>query len=250
MVENNIRHAGAVLLGPVPIRGRLKKALAMTPGAIIDTIEASGLRGCGGAGFPTGTEVAARGGAGRAAHRHLQCRRGRAGHLQGPRLLTERPHLLVEGMTIAARAVGAPRASSTCGASTPICATVIEDVLADRRARGLLGKHILGVGGFDFDIRIQMGAGAYICGEEGALISSCEGLPGEPKNRPPFPVNRGYLGYPTVVNNVETFCHAARILDRGAQWFFDMGRRAATAPSSSASRATASIPASTSCPTA
>jgi [NiFe] hydrogenase diaphorase moiety large subunit len=81
----------------------------------------------------------------------------------------------------------------------------------------------MGVDGFDFDIRIQMGAGAYICGEEGALISSCEGLPGEPKTRPPFPVNRGYLGYPTMVNNVETFCHAARILDRGAKWFFDMG---------------------------
>jgi hypothetical protein len=100
---------------------------------------------------------------------------------------------------------------------------LLEEVLADRRARGLLGKDIMGVDGFDFDLRVQMGAGAYICGEEGALISSCEGLPGEPKTRPPFPVNRGYLGYPTVVNNVETFCHAARILDRGAKWFFDMG---------------------------
>jgi [NiFe] hydrogenase diaphorase moiety large subunit len=96
-------------------------------------------------------------------------------------------------------------------------------VLAERRAAGLLGVGILGTAGFDFDIRLQLGAGAYVCGEEGALISSCEGLRGEPKTRPPFPVQRGYLGFPTVVNSVETLCHAARILDRGPEWFFAMG---------------------------
>jgi hypothetical protein len=100
----------------------------------------------------------------------------------------------------------------------------MDQVLERPAGAGLLGRDIIGVAGFDFDIRIQMGAGAYICGEDGALISSCEGLPGEPKTRPPYPATeRGYLGFPTIVNNVETFCHAARILDRGAEWFFAMG---------------------------
>ena len=148
---------------------------------------------------------------------------GEPGTFKDRVLLTERPHMLIEGMTIAARAVGAREGILYLRGEYVYLRELLEEVLADRRAKGLLGQDILGVSGFDFDIRLQMGAGAYICGEEGALISSCEGLPGEPKTRPPFPVTSGYLGYPTVVNNVETFCHAARIMDRGAQWFFDMG---------------------------
>ena len=223
-VENNIRHAGAVLLCPVPDSAGLKKALDMAPAQIIDTIEASGLRGCGGAGFTTGRKwrFAA---SEPAEKRYVLCNadEGEPGTFKDRVLLTERPHLLVEGMTIAARAVGAREGIIYLRGEYVYLRELIEEVLADRRARGLLGANILGIDGFDFDLRVQMGAGAYICGEEGALISSCEGLPGEPKTRPPFPVNRGYLGFPTVVNNVETFCHAARILDRGAQWFFDMG---------------------------
>jgi len=96
-------------------------------------------------------------------------------------------------------------------------------VLAQRRAKKLLGKDIGGKTGFSFDIRIQLGAGAYVCGEETALISSCEGLRGDPKNRPPFPAQKGYLGKPSVVNNVETFCCVARILDKGAGWFATIG---------------------------
>jgi len=223
-VENNIRHAGAVLLGPVPDSAGLKKAVDTTPAQIMDTIEASGLRGCGGAGFTTGKKwkFAA---SEKADKRFVFCNadEGEPGTFKDRVLLTERPHLLVEGMTIAARAVGAREGIIYLRGEYVYLRELIEEVLADRRARGLLGKDIMGVGGFDFDLRVQIGAGAYICGEEGALISSCEGLPGEPKTRPPFPVNRGYLGYPTVVNNVETFCHAARIMDRGAKWFFDMG---------------------------
>lgn len=224
MVENNIRHAGAVLLGAVPQEAGLTKALALTPSQIIDTVEASGLRGCGGAGFGSGrkwrlaAEAAADG-------RVVICNadEGEPGTFKDRVLLTERPHLLIEGMTIAARAIGADTGILYLRGEYVYLREHLEEVLADRRARGLLGARILGVEGFDFDIRLQLGAGAYICGEEGALISSCEGLPGEPKTRPPFPVTRGYLGLPTVVNNVETFCHAARILDRGAKWFFDMG---------------------------
>jgi [NiFe] hydrogenase diaphorase moiety large subunit len=130
---------------------------------------------------------------------------------------------MFEGMTIAARAVGDAEGILYLRGEYAYLRPLMDHVLADRRARQLLGRDILGVAGFDFDIRIQMGAGAYVCGADGALISSCEGLPGEPKTRPPYPTERGYLGFPTIVNNVETFCHAARILDRGGEWFFAMG---------------------------
>ena len=224
MVDNNIRHAGAVLLGPVPMDAGLKKALDIAPERIIGTIEASGLRGCGGAGFTTGSKwkFAA---AAKADKRVIICNadEGEPGTFKDRVLLTERPHLIIEGMTIAARAVGASEGILYLRGEYVYLRELIEEVLADRRARGMLGNGIFGVSGFDFDVRLQIGAGAYICGEEGALISSCEGLPGEPKTRPPFPVTKGYLGLPTVVNNVETFCHAARIMDKGADWFFRMG---------------------------
>jgi len=224
MVKNNIHHAGAVLLGPVPEEAGLNAAVGMTPAQIIDTIEKSGLRGCGGAGFTTGRKW--RFAASEKAEKHyVLCNadEGEPGTFKDRVLLTERPHLLIEGMTIAARAVGAREGILYLRGEYVYLRELLEEVLEERRGKGLLGEEILGIKGFDFDVRLQLGAGAYICGEEGALISSCEGLPGEPKTRPPFPVNRGYLGYPTVVNNVETFCHAARILDRGASWFHAMG---------------------------
>jgi [NiFe] hydrogenase diaphorase moiety large subunit len=224
MVDNNIRHAGAILLGPVPMDAGLKKALDIAPDRIIDTVEASGLRGCGGAGFTTGRKWKFAAGA-KADKRIVICNadEGEPGTFKDRVLLTERPHLLVEGMTIAARAIGASEGILYLRGEYAYLRDLIEEVLADRRARGMLGKDIFGVAGFNFDVRLQLGAGAYICGEEGALISSCEGLPGEPKTRPPFPVTKGYLGYPTVVNNVETFCQAARIMDMGADWFFKIG---------------------------
>jgi [NiFe] hydrogenase diaphorase moiety large subunit len=224
MVANNIRLAGAVLLDDVPAEAGLARAMTLPPSGIVETVEASGLRGCGGAGFTTGRKwrFAA---AEMSERRFVICNadEGEPGTFKDRVLLTERPHLMVEGMTIAARAIGAREGLIYLRGEYVYLREHLEGVLAERRARGLLGEHVLGVEGFDFDVRIQIGAGAYICGEEGALISSCEGLPGEPKTRPPFPVTRGYLEHPTVVNNVETFCLAARIMDRGAGWFFGMG---------------------------
>ncbi len=215
-VENNIRHPGEVLLGPVPQDAGLRVARALEPATIIDMVEASGLRGCGGAGFTTGRKwrFAASAPSDR---RFVICNadEGEPGTFKDRVLLTERADLVFEGMTIAARAIGAREGILYLRGEYLYLRDHLLAVLAARRARGTLG------GGFD--IRIQMGAGAYICGEEGALISSCEGLPGEPKTRPPFPVTRGYLGHPTVVNNVETFAHVARILDRGAPWFHALG---------------------------
>lgn len=224
MVANNIRLTGDVLLGDVPREAGLKKALAGAPVDIIDAVEASGLRGCGGAGFAT--EPKWRIAAGHRAEKHYvfcNADEGEPGTFKDRVLLTERPHLLVEGMTIAARAVGASEGLIYLRGEYAYLQQHLEDVLAQRRAEGLLGKNIMGAEGFDFDIRIQMGAGAYMCGEEGALISSSEGLRGEPRTRPPYPVTCGYFGHPTVVNNVETFCHAARVMDRGPEWFFAMG---------------------------
>lgn len=224
MVDNNIRHAGASLLGPVPDNAGLRAALGKRPQQIISDLIGSGLRGCGGAGYPTGKKwrTAA---TTEAERRFVICNadEGEPGTFKDRVLLTERPDLIIEGMTIAARAIGAREGIIYLRGEYTYLKAIILETLAKRRASGLLGRKIMGVEGFDFDIRLQMGAGAYICGEEGALISSCEGLPGEPKTRPPYPATRGYLGYPTIVNNVETFCHVARILDRGPEWFFNMG---------------------------
>ncbi len=215
-VDDNIRLAGEVLLGPVPKDAGLRAARVLEPAAIIDAVEASGLRGCGGAGFTTGRKwrFAA---AAPSDRRFVICNadEGEPGTFKDRVLLTDRADLVFEGMTIAARAVGAGEGILYLRGEYIYLRDHLETVLAARRTRGNLGDA--------FDIRIQMGAGAYICGEEGALISSCEGLPGEPKTRPPFPVTRGYLGHPTVVNNVETFAHVARILDRGAAWFNAIG---------------------------
>ncbi len=140
-------------------------------------------------------------------------------------MLTQRADLLFEGMAIAGYAVGADTGILYLRAEYAYLRAFLESVLEKRRAAGLLGKAVCGKDGFDFDLRIQMGAGAYVCGEETALLSSCEGLRGDPKNRPPFPAQKGYLGCPTTVNNVETLCCAARICEMGPGWFAGMGSK-------------------------
>jgi [NiFe] hydrogenase diaphorase moiety large subunit len=143
-------------------------------------------------------------------------------------LLTELPDRVFEGMTIAGYAVGAEKGVLYLRGEYAYLLPFLLDVLDKRRRAGLLGADIMGKKGTSFDIRIQLGAGAYVCGEETALISSCEGLRGDPKNRPPFPAAKGYLGKPTAVNNVETFCAVCRVLDKGAGWFAETGSKDST----------------------
>ncbi|MBT4560709.1 MAG: NADH:ubiquinone oxidoreductase [Planctomycetes bacterium] len=229
MVNNNLQLRGPVLFsGPVTGRG-LESALKQTPKDVRQIVKDSGLRGRGGAGFPTGLKwdftAAAEG-----EQRYVLCNadEGEPGTFKDRVLLTEMPELMFEGMTIAAYAIGASEGLVYLRGEYFYLKAFLEHALELRRKSGLLGKNILGHDGFDFDIRIQLGAGAYICGEESALISSCEGLRGDPKNRPPFPAQKGYKQCPTSVNNVESLCAAARILEHGAEWFAGFGEARST----------------------
>lgn len=138
-------------------------------------------------------------------------------------LLTDAPDLVFDGMTIAGYALGSQTGLMYLRAEYAYLFGDLERNLAERRRLGTLGRHVSGREGFDFDIRIQLGAGAYICGEESALIESLEGKRGAPRDRPPYPTDRGYLGQPTAVNNVETLACVPRILERGAKWFSGFG---------------------------
>jgi [NiFe] hydrogenase diaphorase moiety large subunit len=228
-VDNNIRRRGDVIFGLAEDGAGLGKALAMSPAEVIREIKTARLRGRGGAGFPTGMKwefTRAAGGD----RRFLICNadEGEPGTFKDRVILTERSNLMFEGMTIGGYAIGAGEGLLYLRGEYAYLRRFLEKVLDDRRERGLLGNDICGKKGFDFDIRIQMGAGAYICGEETSLISSCEGLRGDPRNRPPFPAQEGYLGKPTSVNNVETLCCAARILEMGSGWFASLGSEGST----------------------
>jgi [NiFe] hydrogenase diaphorase moiety large subunit len=207
----------------------LKAALAMPRAEIIAEIGKSAVKGRGGAGFPLAMKwnFAA---AEQSAEKFVICNadEGEPGTFKDRVILTEFADLVFEGMTIAARAIGAKNGIVYLRAEYSYLCPQLEIVLARRREHHLLGTSVLGYKGFDFDIRIQMGAGAYVCGEETALIESLEGFRGEPRNRPPFPVNTGYLGRPSTVNNVETLADAACILAKGADWFKSKGTEKST----------------------
>ncbi len=201
----------------------LKKALSLSRPDIIEEVKNSGLKGRGGAGFPTGMKwnFAA---AARAEEKFIICNadEGEPGTFKDRVILQEHADLVFEGMTIAGKAVGATQGILFLRGEYTYLRPHLEAVLAKRREQKFLGKQILG-SDLEFDIRIFMGAGAYICGEETALIEALEGFRGEPRNRPPFPVNTGFLGRPSVVNNVETLASAACILQKGADWWKAMG---------------------------
>ncbi|MCU0822186.1 MAG: NAD(P)H-dependent oxidoreductase subunit E [Spirochaetes bacterium] len=224
MVNNNIRKTGAVLLAPYKSGSALKKAVSMKPEEVIEEIKISNLRGRGGAGFPTGMkwEFTRKNSKGKC---YILCNadEGEPGTFKDRVILTEIPEMLFEGMAVGGYAIGAEEGVIYLRAEYIYLKDYLENVLKNMRKKNLLGKNIEGKNGFNFDITIKIGAGAYVCGEESALIESAEGKRGEPRNRPPFPAQHGYLGYPTSVNNVESFCAAARIISESGEWYTKMG---------------------------
>ena len=224
MVNNNIQRKGPVLFSPFEVGSAIKAAVAKSPEDVIEEVKISNLRGRGGAGFPAGmkwdfTRQA------EGTRKYIVCNadEGEPGTFKDRVILTEIPEMLFEGMAVSGYAIGAEEGILYLRAEYQYLRKYLEKVLEDLRAKNVLGKNAGGKDGFNFDIRIQMGAGAYVCGEESALIESAEGKRGEPRNRPPFPAQKGYLGYPTSVNNVETFCCASRIMLEGGEWFKKMG---------------------------
>lgn len=202
----------------------LAKALAtMTPDQVIDEISRSGLRGRGGGGFPTGRKWRfARDAAATPKYVIANADEGDPGAFMNRSLLEANPHLLLEGMAIAAFAIGASEGYIYCRAEYPLALERLRIALAQAEEVGLLGEGILG-SAFRFHVKIKEGAGAFVCGEETALIASIEGRRGMPRPRPPFPALAGLWGKPTVINNVETSACVARILQNGADWFAQFG---------------------------
>jgi len=191
-------------------------------------IDRSNLRGRGGAGFPAGRKWAAcRDAPGR---RVVVCNadEGEPGTFKDRVLLNRYADLLIEGMTVCALTIGAAEGFIYLRGEYRYLLEALEQTLAERRSAGLLGANLLGRPDLAFDLEIRLGAGAYVCGEESALIESLEGKRGIPRSRPPFPVTHGYLGRPTVVNNVETFCAAALIALNGAAWWREAGTAQST----------------------
>jgi NADH:ubiquinone oxidoreductase subunit F (NADH-binding)/(2Fe-2S) ferredoxin/Pyruvate/2-oxoacid:ferredoxin oxidoreductase delta subunit len=202
----------------------LGKALTeMTPEAIIAEISASGLRGRGGAGFPTGRKWAACAKEKRTP-KYLICNgdEGDPGAFMDRSVLEADPHAILEGMVIGAKAIGAVKGFVYIRHEYPLALKRVEIAIAQARDNGLLGEDILGTG-FNFDLEIVEGAGAFVSGEETALIASVEGKIAMPRQRPPFPAQKGLWGLPTVINNVETWATVPNIIRRGAEWFQGLG---------------------------
>jgi len=223
-IADSLVEPGPALFDAEATGDGLRRALERPPDEVVKEISKAKLRGRGGAGFPTGLKwKLCRQGKGD--RRFVVCNadEGEPGTFKDRVLLTRAPDLVFEGMTIAAHAIGASSGVVYLRAEYAYLLASLEEKLSARRAAGRLGRNILGRSNFDFDIRIQLGAGAYVCGEESSLIESLEGKRGSPRDRPPFPTERGYLGGPTAVDNVETFACATRILERGSAWFSQFG---------------------------
>jgi [NiFe] hydrogenase diaphorase moiety large subunit len=228
-VEDNIRRKGLLLDNKLAPGDALRAGLALGAAGIVEAVKTSGLRGRGGAGFPTGSKwEATRNAAGAVKHVVCNADEGEPGTFKDRVLLTSYADLVFEGMTLAALAVGAQRGFLYVRGEYRYMLEQLEAVLQRRRKVNLLGKNILGQAGFDFDIAIHFGAGAYICGEESALIESLEGKRGVPRNRPPFPVTHGYMQQPTALDNVETFCQAALAVQMGAENYKAIGTAKST----------------------
>jgi NADH-quinone oxidoreductase subunit F len=210
----------------IEVRGyeALRKVLtSMSPEELIGIIKDSGLRGRGGAGFPTGVKWEFCANA-KADQKYFICNadEGDPGAFMDRSVIEGNPHSVIEGMAIGAYAIGASIGYVYIRAEYPLAVERLMLALKDARKNKFLGKNILGTG-FDFEIKVKLGAGAFVCGEETALISSIEGQRGMPRTRPPFPAHSGLWGKPTTINNVETLSNVSMIIQRGAEWFSSLG---------------------------
>ncbi|MBR0027602.1 MAG: NAD(P)H-dependent oxidoreductase subunit E, partial [Clostridia bacterium] len=214
-IEQYIAKGGYEALGKV--------LTEMTPEQVIQTVLDSGLRGRGGAGFPTGLKwrFAA---ANDADQKYVCCNadEGDPGAFMDRSVLEGDPHVVLEAMAIAGYAIGASQGYIYVRAEYPIAVERLEIAIGQARELGLLGDNIFGAG-FKFDIELRLGAGAFVCGEETALMTSIEGNRGEPRPRPPFPALKGLFRKPTILNNVETYANIPQIIVKGADWFASMG---------------------------
>jgi [NiFe] hydrogenase diaphorase moiety large subunit len=226
--DNNIRCTDVLLNDHLKPGEAIAAALARGRDDMLEQVKLANLRGRGGAGFKTGLKWElcrdAPGNGAESAH-YVVCNadEGEPGTFKDRVLLTSYADHVFEGMTLCAYTIGAKRGFLYLRGEYRYLLEPLNAALERRRALGLLGKAILGTAGFDFDIEIHLGAGAYVCGEESALIESLEGKRGTPRNRPPFPVTSGYLNQPTVVNNVETLMMTCLIARRGGAWHAGIG---------------------------
>jgi NADH:ubiquinone oxidoreductase subunit F (NADH-binding)/(2Fe-2S) ferredoxin/NAD-dependent dihydropyrimidine dehydrogenase PreA subunit len=214
-IEDYIAEDGYQALGKV--------VSSMTSEEVIDTVLRAGLRGRGGAGFAVGKKwQLCR--ASQATPKYLICNadEGDPGAFMNRRVLEGDPHSVIEGMAIAAFAIGCERGFIYCRAEYPIAVATLNIAIQQARSMGLLGQNILG-SGFSFDLEVRMGAGAFVCGEETALMRSIEGKRGEPSPRPPYPAVAGLWGKPSNINNVESYANVPQIILRGAEWYAAMG---------------------------
>ncbi|WKZ68036.1 MAG: NADH-ubiquinone oxidoreductase-F iron-sulfur binding region domain-containing protein [Melioribacteraceae bacterium] len=223
-MENKMKREGAVIFSEYQRGDAIKKAVSIGREDILFELKESKLRGRGGAGFPTSTKWMLTAAA-KADKKYVICNadEGEPGTFKDRVLLLEYPELVFDGMVVGGYTIGAKEGIVYLRGEYEYMLKSLEDYLEEMRKDNLLGKNILGKQGFDFDIIIRLGSGAYVCGEETALIESLEGHRGEARNRPPFPVNTGLNGKPTTVNNVETFASVAHIVVKGGEWYRTQG---------------------------
>ncbi|GAB4287681.1 MAG: hypothetical protein Kow0098_04590 [Ignavibacteriaceae bacterium] len=228
--KRNIKNrTGPVLFSDYTPGDGIKKALELSRQDILFELKTSGLKGRGGAGFPTSTKWMLTAAA-KAEKKYVVCNadEGEPGTFKDRVLLMEYPELVFDGMVIAGYTIGAQHGIVYLRGEYEYMLADLENYLSSMRAENLLGNNILGFINFNFDISIRLGSGAYVCGEETALIESLEGYRGEPRNRPPYPVNTGFMGYPTIVNNVETLSSIPHIVMKGGSWFAETGTSKST----------------------